>query len=176
MSEKVLIRQDELDEKIDTINRVFAEVGIERSELAQLDHIAIRTETLEEYVRVLENGRELGKDLGETEVEGRPITIIELREPLESGGWIINFLEIVAPKASSPYPSGLEHAEFVTNGQLSSFEAKHTDLNFIRNAMHRKLNPELKFREHGISVKFHQLNIGAVVAIESALGPLATEE
>jgi hypothetical protein len=34
--------------------------------------------------------------------------------------------------------------------------------------MHRAVNPELKYREKGISVKFHQLNIGAVVTIEDA--------
>lgn len=155
--------------KVEAINKGLDAAGIKREELALMDHIGYRTETLEEYKKVLEELRTLGKDMGEIVIEGRPISIIALDEPLETGGWTIPFLEVIAPKASSPYPSGLEHAEFVTVRLLSDFEKAHPDLNFIRDAMGRKINPELKYREHGISVKFHRLSIGSVVEIEAEL-------
>jgi len=157
------------ESRVARMNEVFEEVGIERSELSQLDHLCYRTETLEEYHKILEDFRELGENLGEVIVQGRPISVIALNQPIETGGWAVDFLEVAAPKASSPYPSGLEHAEFVTRGLLSDFEQRHADLPFIRDAMSRVINPELKYRENGISVKFHQLNIGAVIKIEDAL-------
>jgi predicted metalloenzyme YecM len=157
------------DPHVAKINDVLEMIGIRRSELSQLDHLCYRTETLEEYHRVLQDFAVLGRNLGEVDVQGRPISIIALNEPIETGGWIIDFLEIAAPKATSPYPSGLEHAEFVTRGLLEDFEQRHPDLPFIRDAMSRDINPELKYREHGISVKFHQLNIGAVIKIEEQL-------
>jgi predicted metalloenzyme YecM len=155
------------DTKIAKINDVFAEIGVERSELTQLDHLCYRTETLEEYVRVLEDFKDLGRNLGEVMVEGRPISVIVLHEPIESEGWLVDYLEVAAPKATSPYPSGLEHAEFVTRGLLTDFQQRHADLPFITNAMSRVLNPELKYREKGISVKFHQLSLGAAITIEA---------
>lgn len=151
------------------MNEVFAEVGIERDELSQLDHLCYRTETLDEYHRVLNDFAVLGRHLGEVMIQGRPISVIALNEPINTGGWIIDFLEVAAPKASSPYPSGLEHAEFVTRGLLEDFERRHSELPFIRDAMHRVVNPELKYRDRGISVKFHQLNVGAVIKIEERL-------
>jgi predicted metalloenzyme YecM len=157
------------DPHVAKINDVLETVGIQRSELSQLDHLCYRTETLEEYYQVLQDFAVLGRNLGEVEVQGRPISVIALNEPIETGGWIIDFLEIAAPKPSSPYPSGLEHAEFVTRGLLEDFEQRHHDLPFIRDAMDRDINPELKYRERGISVKFHQLSIGAVIKIEEQL-------
>jgi predicted metalloenzyme YecM len=153
------------DEKVRKINDVFETIGINRNELTQLDHLCYRTETIEEYEDVMKKFAILGRNLGEEEIQGRPISVILLDEPIESGGWIIDYLEIAAPKPSSFYASGLEHAEFVTRGLLESFEERHKDLPFIKDAMHRVINPELKYREQGISVKFHQLSIGAAMNI-----------
>lgn len=155
--------------KVAAINEGLEAAGIKREELALLDHLGYRTETLEEYHKVMSDFKSLGKDMGEIIIEGRPISIIALHEPLITGGWTIPFLEVIAPKASSPYPSGLEHAEFVTVRLLSDFEKAHPDLPFIRDAMNRRVNPELKYRENGISVKFHRLSIGSVVEIEEEL-------
>ena len=155
--------------KIAAINKGLAEAGIEKNELALLDHLGYRTETLEEYADVLEKFRPLGKDLGEIEVEGRPISVIALDQPIEAGGWVVPFLEVIAPKEGSPYSSGLEHAEFVTVRLLGDFEARHSELPFKRDAMSRKINPELKYRESGISVKFHRMSIGTVVELEADL-------
>jgi len=154
------------DAKIAKINDVFETIGIESSELSQLDHLCYRTETIEEYRKALKDFESLGRNLGEVWVEKRPITIIALSEPIISGGWTVDFLEVAAPKPTSFYPSGLEHAEFVTRGLLSDFALRHAELPFETNAMDRVLNPELKYRQNDISVKFHQLNIGAVVTIE----------
>jgi predicted metalloenzyme YecM len=148
-----------------TINAVFREIGIDRDELSQLDHLCVRTETVDEYRSVVERLGILGLNLGEQIVQKRPITVIELGQPIKSNGWTIDFLEIAAPKPTSFYPSGLEHAEFVVRRTLASFESRHAELAFNKNDT--VLNPELKYRDKGISVKFHQLSLGAVATIEA---------
>jgi uncharacterized protein len=155
--------------KVAAINKGLEAAGIKKEELAMLDHLGYRTETLDEYKEVMAKFKILGKDMGEIMIQGRPISIIALDEPLQAGGWTIPFLEVIAPKEGSPYPSGLEHAEFVTMRLLGDFEKAHPDLPFIRDAMDRRINPELKYRENGISVKFHRLSIGSVVEIEEEL-------
>jgi predicted metalloenzyme YecM len=150
------------------INDGLDDAGIDRfHELSLLDHFGYRTETMEEYESTIERFRALGDDLGAIVVEGRPISVIALSEPIQTGGWTVPFIEILAPKASSPYPSGLEHAEFVTVQRLSEFERRHQNLPFIRDAMSRRINPELKYRDKGISVKFHRLSIGTVVELDA---------
>jgi predicted metalloenzyme YecM len=158
------------DSVVANINRGLSAAGIALGELALLDHLCYRTESLERYQQVVEQFSTLGKNMGEVEVQGRPISVVALDEPLQTGGWTIPFLEIASPKAGSPYPEGLEHAEFVTVKLLEDFAAQHAELTFITDAMDRVINPELKYREDGISVKFHQLSIGSVVKIEEKLG------
>ena len=157
----------DVDSFIANINRGLDEAGIERWELAMLDHVGVRAETYEEYLQNLDKFQDLGDDMGAIEIEGRPINIINLYDPIKVGGWVIPHVEVIAPKASSPYPSGLEHAEFVTVQTLGDFERHHSELNFIRDAMHRRPNPELKYRENGISVKFHRMSIGTVIELEA---------
>lgn len=158
----------DVDGFVENIDQTFKMIGIERWELSALDHLGYRTETLKEYEQALEEFRKLGGDMGAIEIEGRPINIINLDEPIRTGDdWVIPFVEVIAPKAGSPKPSGLEHAEFVTTQLLGDFERRHADLTFIRDAMHRRPNPELKYRENGISVKFHRMNIGTVVELEA---------
>jgi predicted metalloenzyme YecM len=153
------------DSKTATINKVFKEIGIDRDELTQLDHFCYRTETIAEYRKAVDEFSDLGRNLGEQMVQKRPITVIELSEPILSNGWTIDFFEIAAPKPTSFYPSGLEHAEFVVRRTLASFEQQHAALPFDKND--NVLNPELKYRDKGISVKFHQLSLGAVAMIEA---------
>ncbi len=151
------------------INQRFEEAGIDRiTELSLLDHFGYRTETMDEYEAALESFRTLGADMGAITIEGRPISVIALHQPIQTGGWVVPFIEILAPKASSPYPSGLEHAEFVTVQRLGDFEKQHADLQFARDAMSRRINPELKYRvpAKNLSVKFHRLSIGTVVELD----------
>lgn len=157
------------DSVVANINRGLTAAGVELGELALLDHLCYRTESLERYQQVVEQFSALGKNMGEVEVKGRPISVVALNKPLETGGWTIPFLEIASPKVGSPYPEGLEHAEFVTVKLLEDFASQHAELNFITDAMNRTINPELKYRQDGISVKFHQLSIGSVVKIEEKL-------
>lgn len=158
------------DAVVANINRGLSEAGIGRHELTLLDHLCYRTESLDVYHQKVKEFSALGRNLGEMVVERRPIATIALKNIIETGGWVIPFLEIAAPKEGSPYPEGLEHAEFVTVKLVEDFAKDHEDLEFKTDAMDRPINPELKLRSHGISVKFHQLSLGASIEAEKKLG------
>jgi predicted metalloenzyme YecM len=108
--------------------------------------------------------------IGEVDVNGRLMATFECEQPLEASGWLIPYIELPQPKASAPYPEGLEHVELVTLSSLRGFERRHSELPFGQDGMNKKINPELGLKHAGISVKFHEQPLGAVVRLESRLG------
>lgn len=144
--------------------------GINKAELSMLDHLCYRVETQERYEDTLEKLKGVANLLGEALISGRNIATFELNEYLEADGWIVPYLELPAPKYGSPYPEGLEHAEFVVVGGLEKFAQRHIDLSFNTNGMDKKVNPELGLKTDDFAVKFHEQPLGAVVRIEQRLG------
>lgn len=155
---------------VTNVNRGLEESGIDRSRLAMMDHICYRVETTERYDEMVQKLSEVATLLGETEISGRLIATFECDEPLQAGGWQIPCIELPQPKEGAPYPEGLEHVELVTIRSLEQFEAQHSDLPFDHKGMYKKINPELGLKHAGISVKFHEQPLGAVVRIENRLG------
>jgi predicted metalloenzyme YecM len=152
-------------------NEGLRRVGIKLDELAMLDHICYRVETLERYQEMLRllGGRALL--LGEAEISNRLIATFEFEEPLKIDGWRVPYLELPQPKAGSPYAEGLEHAEFVVVKSLRRFQAEHSELPFATGEMRKPVNPGLglRLKQHHLSVKFHEQPLGAVVRIEQKL-------
>lgn len=147
----------------------LARCGVQRDELAAMDHICYRVETIDRYREMLEKLKEFGTLLGENEVSGRMIATFELDEYLRADGWTIPYLELPAPKEGSPYSEGLEHVELVVIGSLERFMTRHSDLPFSHGGMSKAINPEAGLKAEGISVKFHEQQLGAVVRIERRL-------
>lgn len=156
-------------EFIENINRGLGELGIERDELAMMDHVCYRVETERRYQELLAELKQTSQFLGETEVGGRMIATFELHEYLKAGGWTVPYLELPAPKDGSPYPEGLEHAELVVVGGLDRFIERHSELPFSTKGIDKLLNPEAGLKAAGISVKFHEQPLGAVVRIENRM-------
>lgn len=153
-----------------TIDAGLETAGIDHFDLSMMDHICYRVETLERYDELFKAFGKTAMLLGESEVSGRLIATFEFEEPLEAAGWRIPYLELPQPKEGSPYPEGLEHVELVVVGSLSKFEEKYGHLPFDRKGMGKDINPELGLKHKGISVKFHEQQLGAVLRIEEALG------
>lgn len=155
---------------VEDINKSFAEVNIGSHELAMLDHLCYRVETDARYSELKEQLTNTAMFLGEAIVGGRPISTFEFATPLLAHGWRIPYLELPAPKEGSPYPEGIEHAEFVVIGGLEKFLNLHEHLPFEMKGMNKKLNPELGLKLDNVAVKFHEQPLGAVVRIEQRLG------
>jgi predicted metalloenzyme YecM len=157
----------------------------------QIDHICYRTETKAEYVHVQQKlVPAFGECIQESMIDGRPITIIRLRVPIVHLGYSIACVELPCPKSSSPYRSGLEHAEIVVGSEqdgcasterLNEFLAELRSLGFVvdTKGLSKKLNADVSISfdllgrhpvDRTITVKFHQRPIDEVVAYEQATG------
>jgi len=152
----------------------LAEYNISTDDLAMLDHLCYRVETDERYEEMKRALGEIAVLRAESPVQGRMISIFELHDYLEVPGrtpesksWKIPYIELPAPKEGSPYKEGLEHAEFVVVGSLERFRDRYSDVPFDTKAMDRPLNPELGLKTDRAAMKFHKLQIGAVVDIET---------
>jgi predicted metalloenzyme YecM len=152
------------------ISAGLAAYGIDRSELAMMDHICYRVETQKRYSDLLTELKPFAALLGESEVAGRNIATFELHQYITADGWTVPYIELPEPKEGSPYPEGLEHAEVVVIGGLDSFRLRHPDLAFDTKGMTKDINPELGLKTDLLSVKFHEQQLGAVVRIEQMLG------
>ena len=151
------------------VSHGLGEVGINRSELAMMDHLCYRVETQQRYQELQEELSDRAKLLGEALISGRKISTFELDEYLEVDGWTVPYIELPEPKSGSHYSEGLEHAELVVIGGLERFISNHSDIDFNHKGMGKTLNPELGLKTELISVKFHEQQLGSVVAIENRL-------
>jgi uncharacterized protein len=156
-------------EFVERINQGLKGSGIDRSELAMMDHICYRVDTMERYRQLFQEFGKTALMIGEVEISGRPIATFEFDTPLEAAGWRIPYLELPAPKEGSPYAEGLEHAELVVIGDIEKFAKRHSKLAFDRRGMGKLINPELGLKTDVMSVKFHEQPLGAVVRIEQRL-------
>lgn len=145
------------------------ELGIKREELVLMDHVCYRVETESHYQELKKQLQGKAELVAENQVNGREITTFEFEEPLRVAGWTVPYLELPAPKASSPYKDGLEHVELVTVGSLDKFLQRHDDLPFSLEGMSKLINPEATLKTDKISVKFHEQSLGAVARIEKRL-------
>jgi uncharacterized protein len=143
--------------------------GVLRGEISMMDHICYRVETKERYREMREKLRDFGTLLSESDVNGRMIATFEFDEYLQVDEWTVPYLELPEPKEGSFYAEGLEHAELVVIGSLKRFMERHSDLAFSRGGMGKPLNPEAGLKAEGISVKFHEQQLGAVVRAEQRL-------
>lgn len=152
------------------IDEGIKRLGIKKDELSMMDHLCYRVETKSRYDELLEKFKAIGTLLGESSVGGRPIATFELHQYIHIAGWVVPFVELPAPKEGSPYAEGLEHVELVVVGSLEHFLERHSSLPFTRSGMNKSINPEAGLKTKGISVKFHEQQLGAVVRIEKSMG------
>jgi predicted metalloenzyme YecM len=150
-------------------NQISAQ-GIDPKELLMLDHLAYRVESIERYEELKAELSSTNELASEAEINGRPICVFKLSEPLPYKGFEISALELPAP-SSTPYTEGLEHAEFVIEN-LEEFMAKHSNLEFITKDIQKKINPEIALKLDGCSAKFHLRDILEVVKLQEATGEL----
>lgn len=155
---------------VEAIHTDLVGSGISLDDLAMMDHLCYRVETLQRYDELKRELSDMEEFIGEAQVGGRSIATFEFTDPLQAHGWRIPYLELPEPKDGSPYPEGLEHVEFVVLGGLQKFQQKYQELDFTTKGMSKKLNPELALKIGDSVVKFHEQPLGAVVRIEQRLG------
>jgi DNA-binding Xre family transcriptional regulator/predicted metalloenzyme YecM len=134
----------------------------------ELDHLCYRVESLERYREMkhslLGEGHRL---LSENTINNRPIAAFELANPIPYKGRNIYCLELPAPKTSSPYPEGFEHAEFVIDESFRAFQQKYPSIVFDTRGVEKAHNPELRLSFGTLNVKFHHKSLMELIKEEN---------
>lgn len=153
----------------DILGRVEVE-GFDLADFAQVDHMCYRTTSTENYQDKKAELASVARLLGETMVNGRPISTFRLFEPVIHPPWRIDAIELPAPKTGSEHVEGLEHVEFVLFDDIPTFLNKYDGKAFEMRASDRGINPEIGLQLGELSVKFHLLSLPTVVYLEHKLG------
>jgi predicted metalloenzyme YecM len=163
-----------LDKYSGFLDEVFANlqsVGIDVTGCT-IDHIAMRTQTPDDYQKFLKEYTSNNELIGENIVRERPIAIIKFKTPLIYEDFQIPFFELMAPAGDFTHPNGLEHVEIIVP-DLDEFQKKYSQVEFNLKSRDRKINPELilTFPNHA-NVKFHIRPIDEAFHLQKKLGIL----
>ena len=148
----------------------ITEEGFEMADFVQMDHMCYRVSSLDSYRAKKQELATQGQLLGETQVNGRPISAFRLHEPVHYQQWRIDTIELPAPKEGVVTREGLEHVELVLYDDKEVFLKKYAHKPFQMQAADRGINPEIGFKLPTYTVKFHLLNLPTVVYLEHKLG------
>lgn len=151
------------------LERVRSE-GFDLADFVQIDHMCYRTISNENYEDKKGELSSVAKLIGETQINGRPISTFRLNESVTHSTWRIDAIELPAPKAGNVHQEGLEHIEFVLFDDIPTFLKKYDGKPFDMRTANRGINPEIGLQLSELSVKFHLLNLPTVVYLEQKLG------
>jgi predicted metalloenzyme YecM len=155
-------------------------IGLSLANL-ECDHISLRchqTDTADRWRRGLMRS---GTLLSENEINGRPICLFELEQPIKLFGKLIDCIELPYP-GNKFYPlEGWEHIELVLPGSEASLHQRAlallSDAGLAATGIkikcsnpkgegERLANPTLAVTDGEVTIKFHPYSIRAVIASE----------
>jgi predicted metalloenzyme YecM len=91
-----------------------------------ISHLAYRTETYEDYLRTREEIEQHCTSNIENVWNGRPISIMQLKEPLIlSSDFEVRVIELIPPVHRRVYKMGMEHFGVVIGNSVDEFSRKH---------------------------------------------------
>ncbi|WP_075182027.1 VOC family protein [Pantoea sp. 1.19] len=158
-----------------------ADLGLKLSEL-EIDHVAVRCHqntTAERWKRGL--GR-IADCLSENEINGRPICLFRLHQPLTLAGQSVAVVELPWPGQTLYRHEGWEHIEVVLRGDPQTLNQRAMALlsdsgllqpriaikcSSPRGEKERLPNPTLAVTNGEITIKFHPWSITEIVASEA---------
>jgi predicted metalloenzyme YecM len=136
--------------------------GIEIKKMT-LDHACWRTESIPEYEALMEYVAAFSTHIDTSEINGRPISVIKLNEPVCVRGNKLFLVEICAPGRTA-YPSGWEHLAFVTD-QLLVMVYNPKKIAYGKQHLHDPRNPHISVQLPSVgSVDFHSKGILEVLS------------
>lgn len=165
---------DGYDDFIAKVDHELDLLGISKDDVAMIDHLCYRTETMEQYEAVKSEFSKISRLIAEVIVQGRPIATYEFSPALKASGWAVPYVEVPAPKQGNTYKQGIEHAEFVIIGEMDTFRDKYSHITFNDSTWSDAINPELVVTlSDGTGViKFHHQSVGAALRIGKSLNLL----
>lgn len=150
------------------LDSIFAILHQNRIDLENLeiDHLCYRTSSEENYNEMKEVFSKIGKCLIESNVNGRLIATYKLSEPIHFKEYIIDLVEVPAPKIGKITTEGFEHIEVVTTQNFDDLIKKYSHLNIETKGLAKSFNPELEINFGDMAIKFHNQSLESVINIE----------
>ncbi|SPZ65364.1 Uncharacterized protein conserved in bacteria [Serratia quinivorans] len=147
------------------------------------DHISVRCHQNTTADRWRQGLLQCGSLLSESMINGRPICLFDLQQPLKVGPWLIDCVELPYP-GDKRYPhEGWEHVELVLSGEPATLYARALshlpDEALLAPGIKLKQsspqaegerlpNPTLAITDGTVTIKFHPYSIREIVASEQA--------
>ncbi len=164
------------------LNHLAGRLGLGLDGLSA-DHISLRCHQNTTAERWREGLSQCASLLGENLINGRPICLFRLDEPLEIGPWALRVVELPWP-GEKRYPhEGWEHVEIVLPGEATGLNARALALLSDKGLSqpgisvktsspkgeHERLpNPTMAVTDGKVTIKFHPHSIEEIVASEQA--------
>ncbi|TBM11831.1 VOC family protein [Hafnia alvei] len=145
------------------------------------DHISLRCHQNATADRWRAGFKICGSLLSENIINGRPICLFDLNQPLRVGPWLIDCVELPYP-GEKRYPhEGWEHVELVIGGDPTTLHPRALELlsdsallapgiklkfSSPKGEQERLPNPTLAVTDGEVTIKFHPYSIREIVASE----------
>lgn len=149
------------------LQRQMDESQVRFQEHWQIDHICYRVESLERYEELKQHLGNLGTQVIESPVQGRPIATFKLNHPFFFMDRQIDVLELPAPKAGKIVKDGFEHIEVVVDQTFSEIQSSYPKVTFKESGLKKDFNPELAMKLDGVVIKFHHQSLESVINLEA---------
>ena len=152
------------------LEHIFCSLGIKKNLV--LDHICYRCETEREYDNAMGEMLQHGSiEGGEAKmVSGRPITTFCLHYPIQTKYGYIRYVEIPAPKESSPYKSGVEHIELTVLNSIEHFMEDYAKVEWNTSGLSKIHHPHIELNlidKFQLMVKFNTRTLKDQIAFEA---------
>ncbi|GAK27162.1 VOC family protein [Serratia liquefaciens] len=145
------------------------------------DHVSLRCHQNTTAERWRLGLQQCGSLLSEAMINGRPICLFDLQQPLKVGPWLIDCVELPYPGDKRYSHEGWEHVELVLSGEPATLYARalaHLPDEALlapgiklkqsspKGEGERLPNPTLAITDGTVTIKFHPYSIRDIVASE----------
>jgi predicted metalloenzyme YecM len=131
-----------------------------------IDHLCYRCASDDEYDQLKPYFLRFSDLLIESPVNGRMISTFKLHSPIHFKDWIIDLIELPAPKKGKPTKSGFEHIEVVCDEKLQDFALKFNPDLVNTKGLSKDYNQELELVFGDENIKFHNYSLESVIRLE----------
>jgi predicted metalloenzyme YecM len=179
----------QLTEFAGRVEQLCGLIGLDATSL-ELDHIAMRINQYHAAQLAHQQWADCGRVISQAQINGRPIIVIKLTQPLTIGCWVTDCVELPYPAVGKVYAEqGWEHVEFVVpcvvdNGddfinQVKQFFPRLAEnwpqlaelgvtikVSSPQGEGERLANPTIAFKWQQVCIKLHPHSLEAVIASE----------
>ena len=164
----------------EALQQFAARLGLELAK-HEADHVAVRCHQFATAERWKAGLLHIGSQFSEAIINGRPICLFKLHQPLTIAGWQVDVIELPWPGEKLYRHEGWEHVEIVLRGEpetlgmramalLSDDALTQPDISFKTSAPQgeneRLPNPTLAVTDGQTTIKFHPWRLEEIVASE----------